>query len=101
MGEGVTAGSVVGDGEIVVSGVGDTGGVVVEPHAPNAIANPKTVIDRMKERVMIGSPLNNDLFQIKANIKRTNYSSPGKRRVLRCPDRGVHKAVMPPKKCKT
>lgn len=82
MGEGVTVGSVVGAGDVVVSGVGDTGGVVVGPHAPNAIANPKTVIDRMKERVMIRSPLNNDLFQIKANIKRTNYSSPGKRRVL-------------------
>lgn len=85
VGDGVTVGSVVGDGDGFVSGVGDTG-VVVGAQAPNAIANPKTVIKVTKERVMIESPVNNCLFQIEANIKRPNYSSLGKRRVLRCPD---------------
>lgn len=62
-------GGSVGDGEMVVSGVGETGGVVVGPHAPNAIANPKAVVNRMKERVMIDSPMNNNSVKVRLSIK--------------------------------
>jgi hypothetical protein len=63
-------GSVVGTGDEVVSGVGDTGSVV-GPQAPKTSANPKTVINVMNERVMIVSPMNNNLFQVGLNAKLT------------------------------
>lgn len=44
-----------GAGDVVVSGVGDTG-VVVGAHAPNAIASPEIVIKLTNERVIINPP---------------------------------------------